>query len=89
MFVASGWKDDQLHMLKDELKSLMRSLDTYNLHNWHKHTSSLNKAGDIKHRLRFLLDPGLLTGDWCKFYEIAMYFNLIPFPKPLHEGTQF
>jgi cap2 methyltransferase len=78
MFVASGWKDDKLQMLKDDLKSLMRTLDNYNLHNWQKHTSYLNKAGDIKHRLRFLLDPELLTEDWCKFYEIAMYFNLIP-----------
>jgi cap2 methyltransferase len=83
MFVASGWKDDQLQRLKDELKSLMRSLDTYILHNWHSHTSSLNKAGDIKHRLHFLLDPELLTEDWCKFYEIAIYFNLIPYASML------
>jgi cap2 methyltransferase len=78
MFVASRWKVERLQMLKDELKILMRRVDTYDQHNWRDHTRSISKSSYIKTKLFIQLDPELLTEDWCKFYEIATYFNLIP-----------
>jgi hypothetical protein len=57
-------------MLKDELKILIRRVDTYDPHNWRNHTRSINKANYIESRLFIQLDPELLTEDWCKFYEI-------------------
>jgi hypothetical protein len=77
MFVASGWKDDRLQTLKNELKNVMSTLDIYSLEDWYIHTRAMNKAGDIQDKLRQELDPELLTEDWCKFYENAMSFNLI------------
>jgi cap2 methyltransferase len=78
MFVARGWKVDRLQMLKDELKILMRRVDTYDKHYWRDHTRSIDKASYIKSRQFTQLNPEVLTDDWCKFYEIATYFNLIP-----------
>jgi cap2 methyltransferase len=78
MFVASRWKDVRLQKFKDELNSVKSKLDFYDLNDWHKHTQAMNKAGEIQHKLRKELNPELLTQAWCKFYESAMSFNLVP-----------
>jgi hypothetical protein len=79
MFVAIGYKDGRLQMLKDELKSVLRILGICNLDDWYTHTCTraTNTADDIQHKLHQELDPELLTEDWCRFYENAMSFNLI------------
>jgi cap2 methyltransferase len=77
IYVGSGWKDDGLQKLKDELKNVMSKLDRYSLEDWQAHTRAMNKAGDIQHKLCEELDPELMTEDWCKFCENVTSFNLI------------
>ncbi|GFG29900.1 hypothetical protein Cfor_09920 [Coptotermes formosanus] len=85
MFVAERWKDARLQTLKDELNSVKSKLDSYNLNDWHKHTRAMNKAGEIQWRLRKELEPEFLTQAWCKFYENARSFILVP-PTVVNTG---
>ena len=38
----------------------------------------MNKAGEIQWKLRKEIEPEFITQAWCKFYENAMSFPLVP-----------
>lgn len=78
MFVAERWKEGRLQILKNGLNRVKSKLDSYNLNDWHRHTRAMNKAGEIQWRLRKELEPEFLTQAWCKFYENARSFILVP-----------
>ncbi|XP_069682603.1 cap-specific mRNA (nucleoside-2'-O-)-methyltransferase 2 isoform X3 [Periplaneta americana] len=85
MFVAEKWKEERLQKLKEELNSVKSKLDLYNLNDWHKHTRAMNKAGEIQRKLRKEIEPEFLTQAWCKFYENAYSFPLVP-PAVVNTG---
>ncbi|KOC59396.1 FtsJ methyltransferase domain-containing protein 1 [Habropoda laboriosa] len=72
------WKIDELQMLKHELNTIKNCLNNYDLGKWQLHTKLRNSAKDVMTRLKYDIQPELLTQAWCKFYEIVASFPLIP-----------
>ncbi|KAK2575014.1 hypothetical protein KPH14_008761 [Odynerus spinipes] len=78
MFRESSWEINDLQILKDQLNEVKNRLNSYNLNEWHMHTSKRNKAGQVHHRVRRDIRPEFLTQAWCKFYEILSFFDVVP-----------
>lgn len=78
MFTENPWDVTELQELKSELNEIKNRLNDYNIAEWHQHTRRRNRAGDVQWRLRKEIEPEFLTQAWCKFYENASSFPLIP-----------
>ncbi|XP_066999169.2 cap-specific mRNA (nucleoside-2'-O-)-methyltransferase 2 [Anabrus simplex] len=78
MYKAQNWMLDDFQQLKQELNDVKNKLNDYNLDEWHKHTRAMNKAGEIQWKLKKEFEPEFVTQAWCKFYENAMAFPLVP-----------
>jgi hypothetical protein len=86
MFKEPPWRLDSLQKLKSDLNEVKSRLNNFNLFEWQQHTSQMNKAGSIMSRVRKFIQPELLTQAWCKFYEIACNFPLVPLDAIRREG---
>lgn len=78
MFTESPWVVSELQELKSQLNDIKNKLNDYDIAEWHQHTRRRNRAGDVQWRLRKEIDPEFLTQAWCKFYENASSFPLVP-----------
>ncbi|XP_057328237.1 cap-specific mRNA (nucleoside-2'-O-)-methyltransferase 2 isoform X1 [Microplitis mediator] len=78
MFTESAWSIEDLQLLKKNLNEIKNTLSDYNPTEWRNHTRNTNIAEGIKWRLKRDVNPEFLTQAWCKFYEIASNFPLIP-----------
>ncbi|RLU27367.1 hypothetical protein DMN91_001169 [Ooceraea biroi] len=89
MFKEPQWQLDSLQTLKSNLNEVKSRLNNFNLFEWQKHTTQMNKAGSIVGHVRKFTQPELLTQAWCKFYEIACSFPLVPMDEIRREGDHF
>lgn len=78
MFKEPPWQLDNLQMLKNSLNEMKSRLNNFNLCEWQQHTNQMNKAGDIVSAVKKNIQAELVTQAWCKFYEIASHFFLVP-----------
>ncbi|KAL6426973.1 hypothetical protein ACFW04_009284 [Cataglyphis niger] len=78
MFKEPPWRLNNLQILKDSLNEMKSRLNNFNLYEWQQHTHQMNKAGDIVSSVKKKVQGELVTQAWCKFYEIASNFFLIP-----------
>ncbi|XP_072747388.1 cap-specific mRNA (nucleoside-2'-O-)-methyltransferase 2 isoform X1 [Anoplolepis gracilipes] len=78
MFKEPPWQLDNLQVLKNSLNEMKSRLNNFNLNEWQQHTYQMNKAGDIVSTVKRNIQAELVTQAWCKFYEIASNFFLIP-----------
>lgn len=78
MFEEPPWQLDNLQMLKDSLNEMKSRLNNFHLYKWQQHTNQMNKAGDIVNAVKKNTQAELVTQAWCKFYEIASNFFLVP-----------
>lgn len=85
MFTEESWTVEELQILKKQLNETKSKLNDYNLVEWKQHTRSRNKASKILWRLKKDLKVEFLTQAWCKFYENACVFPLVP-EKVLETG---
>ncbi|XP_056268546.1 cap-specific mRNA (nucleoside-2'-O-)-methyltransferase 2 [Pseudoliparis swirei] len=67
-----------LQALKASLNEVKNQLSDKNVHVWHQHTNSTNRAGKVIGAVRSAANAELCTQAWCKFYEILGTFNLLP-----------
>lgn len=81
MFTEPPWQLDKLQKVKDDLNEVKSRLNNFNLSKWQQHTNRTNGAGDIVRTVKENIQAELVTQAWCKFYEIASNFSLVP----LHE----
>lgn len=75
----------QLQTLKVSLNEVKNQLSDKNVHVWHQHTNSTNRAGKVIGAVRSTANAEICTQAWCKFYEILGTFNLLP-EESLHNG---
>ncbi|XP_070511135.1 cap-specific mRNA (nucleoside-2'-O-)-methyltransferase 2-like isoform X1 [Cardiocondyla obscurior] len=78
MFKESPWQLDPLQKLKKKLNKVKSQLNNFNLGKWQQHTNRMNVAGDIVRTVKENIQAELVTQAWCKFYEIASTFSLVP-----------
>lgn len=78
MFSENTWSIDDLQKTKIKLNEIKNTLSDYNPAEWRNHTRKTNIAEHIRWRLKKDVDPELFTQAWCKFFEIASTFPLIP-----------
>lgn len=78
IFKEPPWRLDNLQILKDSLNEMKSRLNNFNLCEWQQHTNQMNKAGDIVNVVKKTIQAELVTQAWCKFYEIASNFFLVP-----------
>lgn len=78
MFVEPPWQLDQLQKMKRELNEVKSRLNNFHLGKWQQHTNRMNGAGDIVRTVRENIQAELVTQAWCKFYETASNFSLVP-----------
>lgn len=78
VFKEPPWQLENLQMLKASLNEMKSRLNNFDLCEWQQHTSQMNKAGDIVNTVKKNIQAELVTQAWCKFYEIASKFFLIP-----------
>lgn len=78
VFKKPPWQLENLQMLKASLNEMKSRLNNFDLCEWQQHTSQMNKAGDIVNTVKKNIQAELVTQAWCKFYEIASKFFLIP-----------
>lgn len=78
LFSSDVWKLDDFISLKQSLNAVKDELNDFPLQDWHSHTRRRNKAGNVIWQLRKKIDPELPTQAWCKFYENASAFPLVP-----------
>lgn len=89
MFKESSWKIKELQTLKVELNEIKNLLNSYDLYEWHMHTSKRNKAGQVLHYVRKHIKPEFLTQAWCKFYEILSSFDVVPQNEIIKSNNSF
>lgn len=85
MFAEPPWQLDQLQTTKRDLNAVKSRLNNFNLGKWQQHTNRMNEAGDIVRAVREDVQAELATQAWCKFYEIASKFSLVPLNE-IHRG---
>ncbi|XP_063226323.1 cap-specific mRNA (nucleoside-2'-O-)-methyltransferase 2 isoform X2 [Bacillus rossius redtenbacheri] len=78
LFKEAAWQLPQLQQLKVELNGVKSKLNDLPLKEWHAHTRSMNKAGDVLWHLRAAVDPEFITQAWCKLYENVASNYLVP-----------
>lgn len=78
MFTEPPWQLDQLQKVKKELNEVKSRLNNFNLSEWQQHTNRANLAGNIVRTVKETVQAELVTQAWCKFYEIASNFPLVP-----------
>ncbi|XP_029155905.1 LOW QUALITY PROTEIN: cap-specific mRNA (nucleoside-2'-O-)-methyltransferase 2 [Nylanderia fulva] len=78
MFKEPPWHLEHLQTLKASLNEIKSRLNNFDLCEWQQHTNQMNKAGDIVNTVKRNIQAELVTQAWCKFYEIASTFFLIP-----------
>lgn len=78
MFVESPWQLGQLQKMKRDLNEVKSRLNNFNLGKWQQHTNRVNGAGDIVRTVKENIQAEFVTQAWCKFYEIASNFSLVP-----------
>lgn len=89
MFVEEPWEIEYLQTLKKDLNCIKQGLDNYSLHKWHLHTSLRCYSKDVIGRIKTEIQPEFATLAWCKFYEIASTFPLIPVDQIANANRQF
>lgn len=87
MFKEEPWQNDNLQILKNELNSVKSCLNDFNLYEWQQHTYEMNQASDVLHFIKIQMQPEFATQAWCKFYEIACNFSLVPLNKISQENS--
>jgi len=78
MFMEPPWQLDKLQRTKRDLNKVKSLLNDFNLSKWQQHTDRMNTAGEIVRTVRENIKAELVTQAWCKFYEIASNFPLVP-----------
>ncbi|XP_025995352.1 cap-specific mRNA (nucleoside-2'-O-)-methyltransferase 2 isoform X2 [Solenopsis invicta] len=78
MFTEPPWQLDKLQEIKRDLNEVKSRLNNFNLSKWQQHTNRMNGAGDIVRTVKENIQAELVTQAWCKFYEIASNFSLVP-----------
>ncbi|KAK3920253.1 Cap-specific mRNA (nucleoside-2'-O-)-methyltransferase 2 [Frankliniella fusca] len=78
LFTSDVWELEDFISLKQRLNSVKDELNDFPLQDWHAHTRRRNKAGNVIWQLRRRIDPEFPTQAWCKFYENASSFPLVP-----------
>ncbi|XP_011647004.1 cap-specific mRNA (nucleoside-2'-O-)-methyltransferase 2 isoform X1 [Pogonomyrmex barbatus] len=78
MFEEPPWQLEKLQTLKSDLNEVKSLLNNFNLNKWQQHTNQMNKAGYIVKAVKEKIQAELVTQAWCKFYEIASNFPLVP-----------
>ncbi|XP_029284468.1 cap-specific mRNA (nucleoside-2'-O-)-methyltransferase 2 [Cottoperca gobio] len=68
----------RLQALKASLNDVKNQLSDKNVHVWHQHTNSTNRAGKVIAAVRSACNAEICTQAWCKFSEILGSFNLLP-----------
>lgn len=71
-------KHRRLQALKASLNAVKNQLSDKNVHVWHQHTNSTNRAGKVMAAVRSAANAEICTQAWCKFYEILGTFDLLP-----------
>lgn len=71
MFVELKWQLNELQDIKTSLNKTKQKLNSFDLNQWHTHTSKMNPAGLVIDHVRKHVRPDFLTQAWCKFYELA------------------
>ncbi|XP_071559620.1 cap-specific mRNA (nucleoside-2'-O-)-methyltransferase 2-like isoform X1 [Temnothorax nylanderi] len=90
MFAEPPWQLDQLQRMKRVLNEVKSRLNNFNLIKWQQHTSRMNEAGDIVRAVKERTQGELVTQAWCKFYEIASNYSLVPLNEICREdGKNF
>ncbi|CAL1292448.1 unnamed protein product [Larinioides sclopetarius] len=77
IFKDSLWKLEALYELKRILNA-KKSLLNDKGEQWQEHTCRINKANKVISFIKQKIQPEILTGAWCKFYEILSNYPLIP-----------
>lgn len=67
-----------LQALKASLNAVKNQLSDKNVHVWHRHTNSTNRAGKVIAAVRSVANAEICTQAWCKFYEILGTFHPLP-----------
>lgn len=88
MFKEKSWQKDNLQILKNELNNVKSRLNNFTLNKWQQHTYQMNQAGDVLNYIKKQIQPEFITQAWCKFYEIACNFSLVPLNKILQENNE-
>lgn len=88
MFKEESWQKDSLQTLKNELNNVKSRLNNFTLSEWQHHTYEMNQAGHVLWYIRTHIRPEFITQAWCKFYEIACNFPLVPLDKILSENKE-
>ncbi|XP_068597698.1 cap-specific mRNA (nucleoside-2'-O-)-methyltransferase 2 [Brachionichthys hirsutus] len=72
--------EEHLHLqaLKASLNAVKNRLSDKNVHVWHQHTNSTNRAGKVTAAVRSAANAEICTQAWCKFYEILGTFHPLP-----------
>ncbi|XP_043674264.1 cap-specific mRNA (nucleoside-2'-O-)-methyltransferase 2-like isoform X1 [Vespula pensylvanica] len=89
MFKENPWYIKELQILKEQLNEVKNRLNSFNLGEWHEHTSNRNKAGQVQYRVRRDIKPELVTQAWCKFYEILSFFDVVPQNEIIKNNNSF
>ncbi|XP_036149848.1 cap-specific mRNA (nucleoside-2'-O-)-methyltransferase 2 isoform X1 [Monomorium pharaonis] len=84
MFTEPPWHLDKLQEIKRDLNEVKSRLNNFNLDKWQQHTNRMNGAGDIVRTVKENIQAELVTQAWCKFYEIASNFSLVPLNEIYH-----
>lgn len=88
MFKEKPWQKDNLQTLKNELNDVKSRLNNFTLDEWQQHTYQMNQAGDVLSCIKKQIQPEFITQAWCKFYEIACNFSLVPLNKILQKNNE-
>ncbi|KYN06308.1 FtsJ methyltransferase domain-containing protein 1 [Cyphomyrmex costatus] len=78
MFTEPPWQLNTLQKIKRDLNEVKGRLNNFNLSKWQQHTNRMNEAGEVVSMVRENIQAELVTQAWCKFYEIASNFSLVP-----------
>ncbi|XP_068178057.1 cap-specific mRNA (nucleoside-2'-O-)-methyltransferase 2 [Antennarius striatus] len=74
----SAKENCRLQALKASLNAVKNQLSDKNVHVWHQHTNSTNRAGKVISAVRSVANAEICTQAWCKFYEILGTFHPLP-----------
>ncbi|GBM43981.1 Cap-specific mRNA (nucleoside-2'-O-)-methyltransferase 2 [Araneus ventricosus] len=75
IFKDTSWNLEALCQLKRELNAT-KSLLNDKGEQWQEHTARINKANKVISFIKQKIQPEILTGAWCKFYEILSNYPL-------------
>ncbi|XP_011883276.1 PREDICTED: cap-specific mRNA (nucleoside-2'-O-)-methyltransferase 2 [Vollenhovia emeryi] len=78
MFVEAPWQLERLQRIKEKLNDVKSRLNDFSIGKWQQHTCRMNASSDIVYEVKCKVQAELVTQAWCKFYEIACNFSLVP-----------